>query len=272
MDDELVEAYLRRIGAQRPKQADAAALAYLQERHLMSVPYENIDTHFRRPLPLGAAAVDKVVRKHRGGGCRELNGSTFPELLRALGFDVDLLGGRVYYGDRLGTLLGHVVIVARTPELWLVDVGFGRSSRRPLRLDSRAPQIDPHGTFQLRDAPYGDLDLYCDGRPVYRIEPGHPRTLDDLAPILRWAERAPDTPIYERLYCSLVTEHGRVTLSGDVVIRTEHGQRTKKRLDSDAEVLEAYRTLFGIALDRLPPVPSHDVDTQMQVIEGVRTQ
>lgn len=45
-----------------------------------------------------------------------------------------------------------------------------------------------------------------------------------------------------------------VTLSGRRLIRTEAGQRTEQDL-SDPEALAAYQDVFGIALDRLPPVP-----------------
>ncbi|MTD53344.1 arylamine N-acetyltransferase family protein [Amycolatopsis pithecellobii] len=268
LDDETVDAYLRRIGATRPRVPDAAGLRDLQAKHLASVPYENIDTHLGRPLPLGDAAVDKVVREQRGGGCRELNASAFDALLRALGYHTELLGGRVFYGDRLGTIFGHVLLCVSTPEPWLVDVGFGGSSRYPLRMDVRDPQPDPHGVFQVVDRPHGDLDVLRDGKPVYRIET-RPRSLTELAPILRWAESAPDSPIHDRLYCSIVVPDGRITLSGDVLIRTRNGKRTKEFLHDEAEIRAAYLKYFGITLDRLPVIPRKTtVSDQVALIGG----
>lgn len=53
-----------------------------------------------------------------------------------------------------------------------------------------------------------------------------------------------------------LTEGGRITLSGRLLVRTENGEREEHELATDAEVLEAYRTHFGITLDRVPEVRS----------------
>jgi len=249
-----VDGYLQRIGATRPQRADAAALADLQERHLMSVPFENLDVHLGVPIELGQKAVDKVVRLRRGGGCRELNASAFPFLLGALGFTFVLLGGRVYRGGRLGIPLGHALIRVETPQPWLVDVGFGAGSRRPLRLDHRGPQHDPLGTFRFVEAPHGDVDLLRDGEPVYRIE-SHPREPDDFRPMVWWYGNSPDSPYAHHLFCTLVTGTGRITISNDRLITTVHGHRHERRLTSVQETRHAYLEHFGIALERLPPVP-----------------
>ena len=44
------------------------------------------------------------------------------------------------------------------------------------------------------------------------------------------------------------------------LIRTRDGARTERLLRDDAEVLAAYRDLFGIALDRVPPQPDPESD------------
>jgi N-hydroxyarylamine O-acetyltransferase len=51
-------------------------------------------------------------------------------------------------------------------------------------------------------------------------------------------------------------EHGRITLSDRTLIRTTNGQRDERTLSDDAEVLDAYRSHFGIVLDRLPTSPT----------------
>lgn len=255
MDEPTVDAYLRRIGMPAAAgEADAATLRELQERHLMSVPFENLDFHLGVTIDLGRATVDKVVTRRRGGTCRELNGSAFPNLLRALGYPITLLASRVYTGHELGVVLGHTVIRVDAPEPWLVDIGFGRGSRYPLRLDLRTEQPDPHGTFVLVETSQGDLDLLRDGKPVYRIET-RPRELDDFLPVLWWFQTSPNSPFTRHLFCSLVTATGRVTLSGDVLVRTEHGHQVKSTLTNDREIRNAYREHFGITLDRLPPIP-----------------
>jgi N-hydroxyarylamine O-acetyltransferase len=47
---------------------------------------------------------------------------------------------------------------------------------------------------------------------------------------------------------------GRISLSGNRLIRTSGSQRHERGLANDAEILAAYRTHFGIALDAVPHV------------------
>jgi hypothetical protein len=52
----------------------------------------------------------------------------------------------------------------------------------------------------------------------------------------------------------LATEHGRVTLSDRRLVRTIGKAREEQLLPNDAAVLAAYRTEFGIELERAPVV------------------
>nr|WP_237450032.1 arylamine N-acetyltransferase [Nocardiopsis alba] len=122
-------------------------------------------------------------------------------------------------------------------------------------MDLRTEQKDPHGTFVVADAPYGDLDLIRDGRLLYRIET-RPREVEDFLPVLWWFQTSPDSPFRRHLFCSLATERGRITLSGDTLITSENGRQDKVRLVGDDEIRDAYRVHFGIEIDRLPPLPS----------------
>jgi N-hydroxyarylamine O-acetyltransferase len=251
-----VDAYLARIGAARPARADAAALRELQRRHLLSVPFENLSIHLREPIVLAPAALrDKLLRRRRGGFCYELNGA-FAELLSALGFEVTLLAARVFGDDGLGPPFDHLAlrVDVEGEGPWLADVGFGRHSSYPLRLDTGADQADPGGTFRIAGTADGDLDVIRDGQPQYRVEP-RPRSLGDFEPTCWWQQTSPRSHFTRSLVCSLLTEHGRVTLSDRTLIQTTREQRHERTLTDDAEVLDAYRGHFGIVLDRLPPSP-----------------
>ena len=111
--------------------------------------------------------------------------------------------------------------------------------------------MDPGGDFRIVEAELGDLDVLMDGKPVYRIEP-RPRALADFEATCWWQQTSPSSHFARSLTCSLPTPTGRVTLSGDRLIRTDGDRRTESRLGSEAEVLEAYEHWFGIRLDRLP--------------------
>jgi len=250
-------AYLARIGA-APHRADPATLRELQLRHLLTVPFENLSIHLGEPILLDPQAlIDKVVRRRRGGFCYELNGA-FATLLAALGFPVTLLAARVVGAHGLGPPFDHLALRVDLDRSgsWLVDVGFGRHSHYPLRLDSRADQPDPGGTFRLADTTDGDLDVLRDGQPQYRVE-ARPRTLADFEPTCWWHQTSPRSHFTHGPVCSRLTQTGRVTLSDRTLVQTTGDRRQERTLTDDAEVLAAYRTWFGIVLDRVPDRPGN---------------
>ncbi|GAB3989351.1 arylamine N-acetyltransferase [Actinoallomurus acanthiterrae] len=252
MDETRVKGYLARIGAERPARPDAAALRDLHLRHLRTVPFENLAIHLGEDIVLDEEAlVAKVVDRNRGGFCYELNGA-FGALLSGLGYDVTLLAARVFGDDGLGIPYDHMALRVGP---WLADVGFGSHSHHPLRIDERGDQADPAGVFRIVETPDGDLDVLQDGRPVYRLET-RPRTLRDFAAGCWWHRTSPESHFTRSLVCSMLTGTGRITLSGRTLTRTVGEERTKQELGDDAEVLAAYRTHFGVELDRVPEVRS----------------
>jgi N-hydroxyarylamine O-acetyltransferase len=251
MNEAQVKAYLARCGATRPARADAESLRQLQLRHLMAVPFENLSIHLGEPIVLDQRALfHKLVERRRGGFCYELNG-LFAALLSALGFSVTMLAARVFGADGLGPPFDHMVLRVDTPDPWLADVGFGRHASHPLRMDVRGEQADPGGVFRVAENGDGDLELFRDGEPQYRLEL-RPRALGDFEATCWWQQTSPKSHFTQSLVCSLLTEAGRVTLSDRTLIETSGSDRRERPLTTDAEVLAAYRSHFGITLDRVP--------------------
>src|ERR1700733_11448405 len=254
MDDDIVAAYLRRIGVARPAVADAAALRALHRAPQVAVPFENLSIHLPEPISLDEAdLVDKIVRRRRGGFCYELNGA-FALLLEALGARVARLAARVYGDGRLGPPFDHLALAVRLPDgtgPWLADVGFGSHSVYPLRLDSRDGQDDPAGRFLLTDADDDDVDVLRDGQPQYRIE-RRERSLADFAPTCWWQQTSPASHFTRATICSRLTDDGRLSVSDRTLIRTSGETRTEQNLDRDDDLLAAYRDHFGIVLGHIP--------------------
>jgi N-hydroxyarylamine O-acetyltransferase len=245
-----VDDYLDRIGAARPVRPDDDALRTLHVRHLLTVPFENLSVHLDEQIVLeDEALVAKIVERRRGGFCFELNGA-FAALLSALGYDVELLAARVYGANGLGIPYDHMVLRVGP---WLADVGFGSHSHYPLRLDVRTDQVDRGGTFRVDATPDGDLEVFKDGEPQYRAWT-RPQELRDFVAACWWHRTCPESHFTQSLVCSLTTQDGRLTLSGRTLIRTVSGQRHEQQLVGDPMVLEAYRTHFGLVLDRVPQV------------------
>ncbi|HVF07956.1 MAG TPA: arylamine N-acetyltransferase [Actinomycetota bacterium] len=246
-----VEAYLRRLDLPSGLPVDAGGLRRLQVAHLLSVPFENLDIHMGVPIVLDQAAfVDKVVSRHRGGFCYELNGA-FSALLSALGFATTMLEGRVLddHGE-LGIRFDHLCLRVDLDRPYLVDVGFGRSFLAPLRLEPGIEQVDPTGRFTLQERGSGAMDVVRNGGEVLYRFSLEPRRLSDFEPGCRHHQTSPASAFTREPMCTLATAGGKVTIAGSTLIVTEGGRRTETTLD-DRQLLVAYREHFGIELDRV---------------------
>jgi len=90
-----IKAYLERIGAVESEKRDIEYLAYLQERHLLTIPFENLDISQKKPIVLAPELFfQKIIEGKRGGICFELNG-LFNILLNELGFETKLVSASV---------------------------------------------------------------------------------------------------------------------------------------------------------------------------------
>ncbi|CAM5676649.1 Arylamine N-acetyltransferase OS=Streptomyces alboniger OX=132473 GN=CP975_01480 PE=3 SV=1 [Streptomyces alboniger] len=256
MHSEQTEAYLRRIGVERPSSPSARALRELHEAHLRSVPFENLSIHLGEEILLSEEAlVAKVVDARRARGlCYELNGA-FAALLAALGFDVTLLQARVHGEAAARHPLrppGAAPVRAEDGGDWLADVGFGAHSQLPLRFDERAGQP----TRPVRSA------WWRHPRATWTYSMTAARGTSWKAVLASWPTSRPApgrtgrhrSPLSRGLVCSILTDSGRLTLSGRALTTTADGERHVTELASEAEVLAAYERHFGIVLER-EPVP-----------------
>ncbi|GLZ33846.1 N-hydroxyarylamine O-acetyltransferase [Lentzea sp. NBRC 105346] len=251
MDERTMRAYLDRLGIASPERADLDTLRLLHQRHLFTVPFENIYTRIGTPVELDEDVyVDKIVNKRRGGGCYELNGA-FRALLESLGYRTTMLGAAPFKPDGVPMFaLDHLVLRVDLDHPYLVDVGFGQGYVFPIQMDTDEGQQDPAGTFRVTKAEYGDVDVWFDGKPKYRVEE-HPRRWVDFMPSWEWHQDAPESFWNTMDLCSLATPKGRVTLHGNRFLETEDGETTERILHDD-ELLEVYRTVFGIDLEQTP--------------------
>lgn len=251
-----VAAYLQRIGFRdRPRGASAELLRELHWRHLFSVPFENLDIHLGREIPLDVErAFDKVVRQRRGGFCYEVN-VLFHHLLRGLGFPVRFITSRVYRLDtgEFAPDYGHIAnIVIVDGEEWLADVGFGDGFIYPLRLVMEEAQPQRGVTYALREEEERTirLDKSTDGdsficQYTFSLRPVQ---LEEFQPMCRFHQTSPHSIFTQRRLCTLPNERGRHTIAGDELITTVDGVKTTRPLRDEAEFHELLRSVFGIRL------------------------
>ena len=146
MDQDALAAYRRRIGDDGPLDVTEATLRRLHRRHVLAVPFENLDVVRRVPVSIEpAASFAKIVERGRGGWCFEMNG-LFGEALRAAGFRVDLVGATV--GESAPGELNHLALLVHLDSPWLADVGFGFGPLEPIVLREGETTFAA-GTFRL---------------------------------------------------------------------------------------------------------------------------
>jgi N-hydroxyarylamine O-acetyltransferase len=121
-----LDAYLRRVGYDGPREPTRAALEGVHLAHATHVPFENIDVRLGRPIRLDLEGLQaKLVRGRRGGYCFEQN-TLFAAALEALGFGVTRLAARVRFGATRLLPRTHMLLrVKADGGPWLADVGFG---------------------------------------------------------------------------------------------------------------------------------------------------
>lgn len=251
---ESIDAYLGRISVapDHVLEPTVESLRLLQSRHLLSVPFENLDIHWKRPIVLDTERFyEKIVMSRRGGFCYELNG-LFNELLRGLGFNTRLVSARVFGGERgFGPEFDHAAIIVTIGELeYLADVGFGDFAAEPLRLIADIEQHDREGDFVIRRAEFGVLEVARrrDGGPVpeYRFEPLG-RDLSEFAEMCDFQQYSPESHFTKGKLCSILTDTGRKTLTDKSFIETLNGERNETAVGSESDFAEILKREFGIA-------------------------
>jgi N-hydroxyarylamine O-acetyltransferase len=243
--DSTTRDYLARIGLSESPPLDVGGLEMLQRAHLTSVPFENLDVYARRGVETGLDwSVPKIVERRRGGWCFELNGA-FGSLLSALGFIVRQLGATVLLSPASSDP-SHLTLEVTLDIPYLVDVGFGDTFIRPLRLEHDGVQDGVSGEFVI--AVDGDMrtlsQVQGDGtlEPQYRFgtQEWALKDFDDASQRLQNTSGLSWTRAY---FATRLLDGGpdRVTLLNDRIKFRRDGEWTEKPVAGDAWAEELSR-------------------------------
>ncbi|MGC2109357.1 MAG: arylamine N-acetyltransferase [Candidatus Korobacteraceae bacterium] len=252
-----VDAYLRRTEYDGPREPSPASLRSLHRQHLFTVPFENLDIPLGTPVHLDLAKIfDKIVERRRGGFCYELNG-LFGELLRRLGFRVEMLSARVRRDDGgFGPEFDHMLLKVELEEPWLVDVGFGDSFVDPIVFHAGgADQVNGHRYVVLPAGEEWEL-LREDERgqvPLY-VFSDVPHPLSDYREMCSFHQTSPDSHFTKSWICSRATPDGRITLANMRLIVTRGADREEIQLSTPGDVRRCLREAFGVELEEAAPL------------------
>ncbi len=263
-----VWAYLERVEYDGPITPGLDTLRALHRRHLLAVPFENLDIHLGRPISLAEEALfEKIVVRRRGGFCYELN-AAFAALLREMGFSVTYLSARVAHkGGGYSPEFDHLALLVHIENpvegmdwgqqgrggsnRWLADVGFGDNFREPLHLDELEVQEEPVGAYRIEHD--GIHRIVWQHQDDGRWERNYcftlqARQLQDFAGMCRYHQTSPESGFTQRRICTRATPSGRITLSDTHLTVTDRGIKTEQPVDGEDEYRVLLKKQFGFDL------------------------
>jgi len=250
---EQIDAYFKRIGYTGTREASLGNLEALHRRHLLCIPYENLDQMNGVPLDLSPEGLfDKMIRRGRGGYCFELQG-LFCHLLSSLGYQVTQYAARMTDVPFPVQMRRHrVLVVELSGERYVCDVGMRREFfRRPLLLREGLLQSDGLHEYRYEKDPFFGWVIYQrlkgkDWQSVYGFTEEEQVDADFEMPSF-YCEKHPDSTFRRFMQISLCTEDSRLNVvenrfslysGGEVVERFELTE------EEDAKALLTDR--FGI--------------------------
>lgn len=245
------EQYLQRIGCGPAGAADEEQLRLLHRAHLLHVPFENLDIHWKRPIVLDVDRFfEKIVTRKRGGFCFELNG-LFHALLVQLGYEVTMLSARVFGEKGYSPEYDHLcLLVEISGNSWIADVGFGEFSLSPLLLQEELEQESHGKVYRIVQQAEDRYRIDCNGDargfvPEYSFTL-QPQTLDAFAERCTFHQTSPESHFMQKRICSVATETGRISITDQKLVITINGQRRYKDLQDEAAFEKTLSEQFGI--------------------------
>lgn len=240
--------YLRRIDYHGSRAVNADTLRAIQRAHLLAIPYENLDIHLGRTLPLDLEHIyTKLVEQRRGGWCYEMNG-ILAWALRELGFEVTMLGSSVggpaqgMDGD-----LDHLILLVQLEQPWLVDAGFGNGLLDPLPLSAGDYQQDflNFRLEQVDDKWFFHNHIY--GGPGFGFTL-LPRTYAGFAPRCHELQTLPSSGFVRATVCHRYLPDGFVSLRGAMLKQYRADGVVEEEIGSAVHYRQVLQEVFGLEI------------------------
>ncbi|WP_338765153.1 arylamine N-acetyltransferase [Bernardetia sp. ABR2-2B] len=243
------EKYLKRINYTQKIEINLQTLNSLQEAHLKTIPFENLDIHNNKKIELHNDSIfDKIVENKRGGFCYELN-SLFYQLLKELGFDAKIISAKVYKGtgnisrsENYGREYDHLaIIVSFFNKEYLVDVGFGKFSLHPLLIELDILQKDMIGNFifdKFDDEYFRINELIKDEITPQYIFTKKERDLTEFKEMCLFHQTSSDSHFTKKKVISMLSTDGRITLNDNQLKITKGSQSKETNFDGSKEQFE----------------------------------
>lgn len=241
---------------------EKATLDTLVRAHLLTVPFEDLDIfELGREVSLEINDIyDKIVNRHRGGFCFELNG-LFCSLLEALGFDCRPVAVRVLFEGEFPPI-GHRSTIVTLPDGQRVtcDVGFGGPT--PLGavyLDCSEVQHSGRLDFRYEKRPdglYRFIYIQHDGSemPLHLFSDAEFSKMDFVA-LSVYMSRGDHARFRNERVLNILRDCGSAAIQDDMLRLHNDGVLTEIELKTPEERKAAYVKYFGMPEESLAELP-----------------
>jgi N-hydroxyarylamine O-acetyltransferase len=246
-----LQAYFDRIGYRGTARPDLSSMRGILRAHVCSVPFENLDVQFGRPLTTAVdASYEKIVDRGRGGWCYEQN-ALFGWALTEIGFNVTRMAAAVQRRERGESAnANHLSLLVRcpgVPQTWLADVGFGGSMISPIELAEGTHDQAPFrlGLRRLGGNAWRFWEDLGDSEFTYDFvtETADETALSNKCGIL---QTAPESGFVLNLVIQLRTGNRHLSLRGRVFQAASANGIETELLDSAAQLQGMLAEVFGL--------------------------
>ncbi|MCV9388627.1 arylamine N-acetyltransferase family protein [Reichenbachiella ulvae] len=251
LPETVIQRYLQRIKSPYERLPSLRYLRLLHRNHMMHVPFENLDIHLGNEIILDAKRVlQKVIIKKRGGFCYELNG-IFCLLLKAIGFDAQLISARVYSEGNYGREMDHAAILVHLDhKSYLCDVGFGDSFLSPKVMHVGEVQMDYNLYYRIDKNAEGDYILSRSEDSITFTElylfTKKERQWIEFIDMCHFHQHNPSSHFTQKKVITIAKPDGRLTLSDEKMTRVQLGQKIETPILNHDEFQVLLHQHFGI--------------------------
>jgi len=244
-----LDAYLAKIGVDRPASLDLPSLSKLHRAHLMTFTWEALDAFMGWPSSITpASAFAKMVGGRRGGWCYEMNG-LFGAALDALGFRVTRLCGGVDR-EKLGDIAmgNHLTLrVDLDDRPYLAEVGVADAIIEPVPL-AVGPISQRGFDFSIMPADGGWLRFNNHVRGIAKSFDFRPDHSDEaaMAATHGWLMQDPGSPFTNAPAVLRHTTDGYVALQNDCLRRVTANSLSEQRITSADHLADTFETVFDL--------------------------
>lgn len=252
-----VNAYLERIETTHTG-CSLASLDNLVLSHQLTVPFEDLDSnYYHRAASCSIEDLyQKIVVKKRGGYCFEQN-ALFVSLLQALGYKAYSGTAKVIRNKDITTpilILHRVNFVEFEDGLYFCDVGYGGPMPSfAIKVEDGSTRSCSGETFHIRKhtGPWWILSRTTSEGTMEDILMFNTAPYEncDFFVLSHYASTSPLSVFVQLLLVNKRLKNGSVSITNDAFTRTEDGETTTCKIESDEHLRELLKEHFGIVLD-----------------------